>query len=234
MDDRKIRPAVWLGVVGSLAALVAVLSFPGSRRAPAPEAETPPTALPIPEAAPRSRMTQQDRSSSRQAPAALPQEPPPFIEGMVWGEIDLREAKALMPDNLYWKFGAPTKDPAVLEEREKEKAGRNEEYGRVLAGDASEDGVRAYYDYRRRLSSDYLEFSEFMSRRYRNSDNKEFVGMLELAMKMHAERLQQLQGELDDALALARARAKVREDWRRQQEEFGPGGGLPTGEDAPQ
>src|SRR5205085_6743330 len=163
------------------------------------------------------------------APAAA--EAPEYIEGLVYGEIDLREAKALMPDNLYWKLGAPTKDEEVLAEREEERKRRNEEYGKVLSGDASEDEVKAYYDYKKKLSSDYLEFSEFMARRYRNSDNKEFVGMLELATKMHADRLKLLPDELEDALERSREHAKAREDWKKQKEEFGAAGAIPPDED---
>lgn len=205
-----------------------VLTMAGGERPAQPVKTEPPAATAADEeTASRVRRPREDRSASRPVASALPQEVP-FIEGLVYGDIDLREAKALMPDNLYWTHGAPTKDPNVLEEREKERARRNEEFGRVQAGDASEDEVRAYYDYRRRLSTDYLEFAEFMARRHRGSDNESFVGLLDLATKMHAEKLAQLQGELDDALARAREREKVREDWRRQQEEFGPGGGIPT------
>jgi len=222
MDDKRIRPGVWMTVVAALALLAIVVVLMESRRSShAPQQKPPPTetlasaSAPPPPASP----SREPRPAARTEPAA--EEPVPYIEGLVYGEIDLREARELMPDNLYWKSGAPTKDPEVLAEREAEKKRRNEEYGRVLAGDASEDEVRAYYDYVKRRSSDYLEFSEFMARRYRNSENKEFVGMLELAMKLNAAKLAQLPSELEDALQRARDREKAREEWRRQQEEFG-------------
>lgn len=222
MDDRKIRPGVWLAVVGSLAVLAVVVVLLEARRPSPPPAEKalppPPNEAPAPVAS--ARPEARSREPRPATPASVPQEVP-YIEGLVYGEIDLREALALMPDNIYWTQGAPTKDPEVLAAREAERKRRNEEYGRVLSGDASEDEVRAYYDYKKKVSADYLEFSEFMARRYRNSDNKEFVGMLELATKMHAEKLQQLPAELEDALARARERAKIREDWKRQKEEFG-------------
>ncbi len=231
-DDNRIRPGVWLAVIGSLAALVVVLAVFGGRR-PSRAPQPPPAA---PDSA-SSSLSPDSASSRSRAPVAsrtpahpsAPEQPPEYIDGLVYGEIDLREARELMPDNLYWKWGSPTKDEKVLAERDAEKARRNQEYGKVLSGDATEDEVRAYYDYRKRLSSDYLEFSEFMARRFKDSDNKEFVGMLELATKMHAQRLAQLPAELEEALARSLEREKMREDWRRQQEEFGPGGGLPTG-----
>ncbi|HXC50567.1 MAG TPA: hypothetical protein VN634_06785 [Candidatus Limnocylindrales bacterium] len=229
MDDNRIRPGVWLAVVGSLGVLILVLSLLGGGRrsavAPAPP-ET--AAIPAkPDSAPVAS-GQRSHAASRSAPAPAAVEQPEYIDGLVYGDIDLREAKALMPDNLYWQLGAPTKDPEVLAKRDEERKKRNEEYGRVLAGDANEDEVKAYYDYKTKLSSDYLEFAEFMSRRYRNSDNKEFVGMLELATKMHADRLKMLPGEMEDALERSREREKAREDWKRQQDEFGAAGRIPN------
>jgi hypothetical protein len=228
MDDKRIRPGVWIAVVGSLAALGVVVSLTG-RHAPPPK--TPTAAAPAVDESPASGSVTasgpRSRTAPRTAPGQLAVEQPEYIDGLVYGEIDLREAKALMPDNLYWKLGAPTKDPDVLAARDEERRKRNEEYGRVLAGDANEDEVRAYYDYKKKLSSDYLEFSEFMSRRYRNSDNKEFIGMLELATKMHADRLKLLDAEQEDALQRSRDHAKAREEWQRQKEELGENAGVP-------
>lgn len=221
MQQGGVRPWVWIvaaGLVG-LAAFVFFLAPDGSGPKPEPRAgDAVPATDPGGDAerASRSR-TPRAAASATTAPA---EEAPPFIEGLVYGEIDLREARELMPDNLYWQLGAPTKDEKVLAERDAEKRRRNDEYGRVLAGDATEDEVRAYYDYRRRLSTDYLEFSEFMARRYREKGPEQFVGMLELAVKMHTAKLAQLDAELEEALGRAREREKVREDWRREQEEF--------------
>jgi len=230
MDDKRIRPAVWLTVAGVLTALVLLVVVMESRRgeAPAPSQSVPDPQAPAAAPTPAASSTREARDPVRTA--AAPEEPVPYIEGLVYGEIDLREARELMPDNIYWQLGSPTKDPAVLAEREAEKQRRNEEFGKVQAGDASEDEVRAYYDYKTRLSQDYLEFSEFMARRYRESKNDQFVGMLELAAKMHAAKLTQLPGELEDALQRSREREKIREDWRRQQEEFGKFEGEPTDE----
>lgn len=220
MDDKGIRPGVWVAVGGGLA-LVGLLVFV-LRSGRDASTDKPPAAVEEKVAstrppAPPPPSRRQERGASDPPPA----EEVPYIEGLVYGDIDLREAKTLMPDNIYWQQGAPTKDPDELARREAEKKKRNEEYGRVLAGDASEDEVRAYYDYKKRVSEDYLEFAEFMARRYRSSDHKEMVGLLDMATKMHAEKLSQLPAELEDSLARAREREKVREDWRRQQEEFG-------------
>jgi hypothetical protein len=239
MDNKGIRPGVWLAVLGSLAALVVILALLNGRTPPAeqrPTSSAATTAGDAPAAAVATKETAggntdksaREQAESRRAPAAAPAAAPEYIDGLVYGEIDLREARALMPDNMYWKFASPTKDEKILAEREEETRRRNEEYGKVLSGDASEEEVKAYYDYRKRMASDYYEFAEFMSRRYKNSDNEQFRGLLDLAMKMNAQRLAQLPEELADALQRAIDRAKVREDWQRQQQEFGKNGGLPV------
>ena len=90
----------------------------------------------------------------------------------------------------------------------------------MLAGDANEEEVNAYYDYRERLSTDYLEFAEWMSNRYGDKISDEFRGMLELSIKLHKARLAQIPQDREEALARSREREKIREDWRREQEEF--------------
>lgn len=222
MSDRSIRPGVLLfvgAVFTALAVVVFLLESPAPKAPKAAAESTAPSpvaSLPGDDAPP---IRDRDRGSR---PAAAPEDDAvPYIEGLVWGDIDLREARELMPDNLYWKYGAPTKDEAILAERDAEKRRRNEEYGRVLAGDASEDGVKAYYDSRRRLAEDYVEFAEFMQRKLRDSTDEKLRGMMDLALKMNTEKLRQLPAEMEDALARSRERARVREEWRRQQEEFG-------------
>jgi len=232
MEDNRIRPGVWLTVVGLIAVLAVVLALLQARRpsrAPGVEPQPPETPIASVATAPQPFSPPSDPQPITRTPPAA-QEPVPYVEGLVFGDVDLREARELMPDNLYWQTGAPTKDPAVLEAREQENRRRNEEYGRVLSGDASEDEVRAYYDYRKRLSSDYLEFADFMNRRFGNSVNDEFKGLLELSMKLHAARLAQIPADLDEALERARSREKIRQEWRREQEEFAD---PAAGSDAP-
>lgn len=229
MDDKQIRPGVWLAAGGCLAAVaVTLLLLPTRRSSHAPGGEQTPPPLTASQTQPLQpdSPSRQPAARAREAEPAVrtpaaEHEPVPYIEGLVFGDIDLREARELMPDNLYWQLGAPTKDEAVLEAREQEKKRRNEEYGRVLAGDASEEEVRAYYDYRTRVSTDYLEFADFMTRRFRDSLSEQFQGLLELSIKLHTARLAQIPNDLEDALERSRSREKIREDWRRQQQEFG-------------
>lgn len=221
MNDRSIRPGV-LVFVGLVAAALAFVVLRSGQRPPseAPRETVRSANEQGPPAGEPRASSLRDRERTPRAASPSLDDPVPYVEGLVWGDIDLREARELMPDNLYWKLGAPTKDEKVLAERDAEKARRNQEYGRVLAGDATEDEVRAYYDYRRRLAADYVEFSEFMQRKLRDSPNEQLRSMIDLALKMNADRLRQLAAEQEDAIARSQERAQVREDWRRQQEEF--------------
>ena len=217
MAEAGVRRSVWVPVLVSMAALVVVVGVLEARRAAQPPAPVePPAAVQSP--APRLPLATAEPPAARNRSEV--REEVPFIDGLVWGDIDLREAQAVMPDNLYWQKGAPTKDPAVLEAREQEKKRRNEEYGRVLAGDANEAEVNAYYDYRERLSTDYLEFAEWMRNRYGDKISDEFRGMLDLSIKLHKARLAQIPQDREDALARSREHEKIRQDWQREQEEF--------------
>lgn len=208
-----------MSVIAAVVALVAVVIALEPRRNAAPPPLPPGLSSDVPAAiAPADDETNSRRPAP---PAARPApEPPAYIENLVWGEIDLREAQAVMPDNLYWQLGAPTSDPDVLAAREEDKRRRNDEYGRVLAGDADEEEVDAYYDYRERLSSDYLEFSEWMKNRYGEALPEQMRGLLDLSIKLHTARLAQLASEREGALEHSRERAKIRADWKHQQEEF--------------
>jgi hypothetical protein len=223
MADTGIRRSVWLGVAGTLAVLAAVVVVLENRRAE--RESTPPSPIDAsarPEPGPTGPAALPQPDFPRSAPRApAEQEPVPYIEGLVWGDIDLRGAQAVMPDNLYWKLGAPTKDPAVLAEREEEKKHLNERYGRVLSGDASEEEVNEYYDYRTRVSADFLELAEFLQRSYGDGKNEQFRGLLELAVQLHAARLAQIPADREAAIEHSRTRAKIREEWRNEQAEFG-------------
>ena len=219
MSERGVRRSVVLGVVGWITALAALVVVIESRRhAAVPLAASPPAnqrgvSTPAAESEPS--------VAKRSRPAAT-DESIPYIENLVWGDIDLREAQAVMPDNLYWELGAPTNDSAVLEAREEEKKRRNEEYGLVLSGDANEAQVNAYYDYREQISTDFLELSEWMRHRYDGKMSDEMEGMLDLSIKLHKARLAQIPADRAEAIQRSHEREKIREDWRREQAEFNP------------
>jgi hypothetical protein len=224
MDRAGIRPSVWGAVVGLLTAAAVVAVMYESRRPAETASETDVPAVADETAAVEPETSDESRPAAARSPVrrpAAPQEPVPYIENLVWGDIDLREAQAVMPDNLYWKWGAPTSDPDEIAAREEEKKRRNEEYGRVLSGDADETAVDAYYDYRERLSADYLEFAQWMRHRYGDGLSEEFRGLLDLSIKLNAARLAQIAGDRVNAREHSRTRAEIRADWLSQQKEFG-------------
>lgn len=225
MSRKGIRPTVAWAVVVVLALLSVVLFV--TRNAPLDVDAPPAASAPMDESAVVQQESESSgslRSSAAQSSRGVPskeREPVPYIENLVWGDIDLREAQAVMPDNLYWKWGAPTSDPDELAAREAEKQRRNKEYGRVLAGDANEEEVGAYYDYRERLSADYLEFAQWMRNRYGDALPQQLAGLLDLSAKLHAARLLQTPDDRERALEHSRTRARIREEWQREQAEFG-------------
>ena len=117
-------------------------------------AETP-VARPRPPAAPPASQAVplEEGALDRQAPAPAPaaqttakrEESPPGPLGAegdemphgTWEALDLEDVRKAMPDNSYWKMAAPTKDPELLEWREKERARWNVEYGKVLSNTAT-------------------------------------------------------------------------------------------------
>ncbi len=214
-----VRRNIWLAVLGWLAVLAAVVIVLERRN---------PIDAPLPSAPPVADVTAPkasvvpERDTAPRAPRASAEEPVPYIENLVWGDIDLREAQAVMPDNIYWQLGAPTSDPEVLAARKEEKKRRNEEYGLVLSGDANAEQVGAYYDYREHISTDFLEFAEWMKNRYAGKVHEELEGMLDLSIKLHKARLAQIPKDRQDAIQRSGEREKIREDWRREQAEFNP------------
>jgi hypothetical protein len=214
-----IRRGVLWGVAGWLVTLALAVIVLELRRSP-PREELPESAPAEITTAPLVDAESAETSRRPWSQSAKGREPVPYIENLVWGEIDLREAQAVMPDNMYWEHGAPTSDPAVLEAREQEEKRRNEEYGKVLSGDANEAEVLAYYDYREHLSKDYLEFAEWMRNRYGDGISEQFRGLLDLSIKLHTARLAQIPLDRDEALERSRTRARIREEWQREQAEF--------------
>jgi hypothetical protein len=140
-----------------------------------------------------------------------------------WQNVDLDEVRKALPDNLYWQLSAPTKDPQVVEWREAERDRWNTEYGKVLSGTGSEEEIRAYYDYRARLSSDYVEFATYLLDHYGDQLPDQDVGLLKLARRLHLARLEEIPRKVEEALERKHQQDAAREAWLADQAEFGGG-----------
>jgi hypothetical protein len=140
---------------------------------------------------------------------------------MGWEAVDLEEVRKAMPDNLYWKRSMPTKDPKVEEERDAERERWNVEYGKILSGTASEQEIRAYYDYQAKLNGDSIEFTTYLLDHYREQLPERDVGLLELASRLHRARLEEIPRKFEEALERKHKQDAAREAWRAGETDFG-------------
>ena len=228
MDRERgwVKPAV-LGIL-ILGVVAAGLLLWGRTDAPRG-----PAASPAPVALDRSaRPAETGPSSPPDAPALppAPQDSPSRgeegeLEGLpdpavAWSKVDLEAVRAAMPNNLYWQLSMPTRDAALVREREQIRAEWNRQYGKVLSGTATEQEVRDYYAHRKRLSADSVEFATYLLDHYRDVLPERDVGLLELARELHLARLEELPRNLSDALERREAHEKARQAWLADQERF--------------
>ena len=139
------------------------------------------------------------------------------------GGVDLEEVRAALPDNLYWETAAPTDDPAVQEARERAKALRNELYGKVLSGTATDPEILDYYDYRMRASTDYVAFVDYLLEHHVAELTDQDHGLLLVARKLHLARLEEIPRRIQEARERKAAQDEARRAWREDQEAFEAG-----------
>jgi hypothetical protein len=131
--------------------------------------------------------------------------------------VDLERLRARIPDNLYWRLGAPTRDPQVLQARAEEEQRWNQVYGKVLSGTASEEEIQRYYDHRRQLSHDYVDFARLVLQEYPGELPERDRGLYEMSIEMHTTRLAEIPGQIEEARARKQDQDRRREEWRRGQ-----------------
>jgi hypothetical protein len=154
--------------------------------------------------------------------------PPPAEESFAgvedwdgsWESVDLEAIRKALPDNIYWKMGAPTTDPEVLRQREEERARWNVEYGKVLSNTATDEEIDAYYAERQRVSEDYLEFIVYLMTNYGYQIPKRDVAVFKLAGEMHHARLEEIPRQIAEAHARREAHEKARQAWLEEQKKF--------------
>jgi hypothetical protein len=138
-----------------------------------------------------------------------------------WAMVDLEEVRRAMPDNIYFELSAPTKDEAVLAQRAAERDRWNTEYGKVLSGTATDAEIRAYYDQRARLATDYMEFTTYLLDHYRDTLPERDVGLLELARRLNAARLQEIPRQVEESFERKQQQDEARAAWLADEAEFG-------------
>jgi hypothetical protein len=137
-----------------------------------------------------------------------------------WAQVDFDEIRAAMPDSLYWKMAFPTKDPAVLAERERIRAQWNVEFGKVQSNTATDEEIDAYYGAQQQLSNDYLEFLVYLAEHYGDVVPRAEVGVLKLAGEMHLARLEEIPRKIAEAKERHAAHEKARQAWLAEEKEF--------------
>jgi hypothetical protein len=170
-------------------------------------------------------------SAAAPAPAARPDVPPPSpptppddaqeagLDG-TWENVDLEAIRAEMPDNLYFRMSAPTDDPAVLEQRDAERARWNDEYGKVLSGTATEAEIDTFYEHRRRVSADSVEFASYVLDHHRGELPPRDVELLELGRRLHLARLAEIPRKHQEAYARKRQQDEARARWLEDEAAF--------------
>jgi len=137
-----------------------------------------------------------------------------------WETVEMDEVRAALPDNLYWKLAVPTGDARIAEERQAERDRWNVEYGKMLSGTGSEDEIRAYYDFRARLSTDYVELTTYLLDHYREDLPARDVALLELARRLHLKRLEEVPRKIEEAFERKRQQDAAREAWLADEKAF--------------
>ncbi len=142
---------------------------------------------------------------------------------MAWAQVDLDAVRAALPDNLYWTTSVPTSDPAVIEARAQEKARWNEAWGKVLSNTATHEEIHTYYAHRQRVSEDAIAFANYLLNHYSAVIPERDQGLLELSVRLHLARLEEIPRQITDALERAEAHAATRAAWLEQQAAFAAG-----------
>jgi hypothetical protein len=137
-----------------------------------------------------------------------------------WAQVDFDEIRRAMPDSLYWKMAFPSKDPALIAEREKIRAEWNVQFGKVQSNTATDEEIDAYYGEQQKISNDYLEFLVYLAEHYGNVLPRGEIGALKLAGEMHLARLVEIPRKIAEAKQRHAAHEAERQAWLAQQKQF--------------
>jgi len=128
--------------------------------------------------------------------------------------VNLEQLRAELPHNRYWTDQAPTRDPEELRRREADAAGWSQLLGKVLSGTGTNAEIRAYFDHRRQVSEDAIEFAQRVLAEHGAELPDRDRGLLELAVDMHRTRLAELPHEEAKAQARKVEQDRLRAQWK--------------------
>ena len=195
-----------------------VASMPTPPAPPPPPAKPSTPALlklpPLPPIAPVARK-KDDQDAAPVDPVMTPGDPE-----LSWDNVDMEKVRAVMPDNIYWRMSAPTKDPEIIKQREEEQDRWNVEYGKVLSNTATAEEIDAYYDYRQKLANDDIAFAGYVLAAYGQQLPERDVALLKLAVKLNLARLEEIPRQIIDAQQRREEHDAARRAWLEDQRAF--------------
>lgn len=144
---------------------------------------------------------------------ALPPGFSPGDDAASWAKVDLDALQAQMPDNLYWTLAAPTQDAAVLAQRKELKEYWEDQYAKINANLASEEEIRAYFEYREQKATDYVEFATALLHQYGDELSEQAHHFQVFARNLNVVQLQELPRKLTHALENRKRFIAKREAW---------------------
>ncbi len=144
-----------------------------------------------------------------------------------WARIDFDEIRHALPDSMYWKMAFPTKDPALIAERQRIRDEWSAQAAKIQANTATDDEIDAYYVAQQQLSNDYLEFLVYLADHYGNDVPRSEIGALKLAGQMHLAKLEEMPRKIAEAKERHAAHEAARQAWLEQQKQFEGGQQAP-------
>ncbi len=130
-----------------------------------------------------------------------------------WAKVDLGALRNEMPDNLYWVLAAPTSDEVVREQRKELKEYWQQQYAKVLSNTATETEIRAYFEHRHQVSSDYIKFATSLLNRHSTDLPERDYHFQVLARNLHLAQLEELPKKLQNALENKARFEQRRNEW---------------------
>jgi hypothetical protein len=146
------------------------------------------------------------------------------------GAVDLEAVRAALPDNLYWQTAAPTQDAQLLEEREREKAFRNEQYGKILSGTGTEEEILDYYGHRMRVSTDYVAFTDYLLEHQGSDLTDQDLTLLHLARRLQLARLEEIPRKIEEAKERRGVQVEAQRKWLEEERAFQSDSESPPGD----
>lgn len=137
-----------------------------------------------------------------------------------WGRIDFDEIRRALPDSMYWKMAFPTKDPALLAERQRIRDEWSAQSAKIQSNTATDEEIDAYYAAQQQLSNDYLEFLVYLADHWGNEVPRSEIGALKLAGEMHLAKLEEIPRRIAEAKQRHAAHEAARQAWLAQQQQF--------------